>query len=347
MRYRKPKMRNLWLLFVTRTFFTLIGLMLTGSVCVLIFKHLGLDQPRPIPMGGLFALLFISVGIGMMATGIVAHTILKPVQGMSDATKQIASGDFSIRLETDSNIREIVNLYDNFNKMVVELNGIETLRSDFVDNVSHEFKTPLASIEGYATLLSNPTLSDSEKKECTDSIIRSARQLSELVSNILKLSKLDNQQIIVDKHSFSLDEQIRKELLALEPLWSAKDIELDIELEEAQWQGSEELMAQVWINLLTNAMKFSPDGGTISVRLMQTPSRIRVMIRDQGKGMSLEEQRHIFEKFYQADRARSSEGNGLGLTLVNRILDLSGGKISVESAPGKGSVFTVSLSKAE
>jgi signal transduction histidine kinase len=227
--------------------------------------------------------------------------------------------------------------------MTKELKGIEYLRKDFISSVSHEFKTPIASIQGFAKLLQNNDLTEEERQEYTQIIIEETTRMSKLSSNILNLSRLENQGMIENKTIFSLDEQIRKSILLLELEWCEKNIDFDIELDPVQFIGDEELLQQVWINLLSNAIKFSNENGKIVVRLYQVESMVKVKIIDTGIGMDEEVQKRIFEKFYKADTAHSFEGNGLGLSLVKRIIDLCNGKIYLKSNPGKGTTFTVEL----
>jgi len=227
--------------------------------------------------------------------------------------------------------------------MTRELKGIEYLRKDFINSVSHEFKTPIASIQGFAKLLQKGNLSEEEKQEYTNIIVEETSRLSNLSSNILKLSKLENQEMIDRKAIFSLDEQIRRSILLLEHEWSKKNICFDIELDSVKFPGDEELLQQVWINLLGNAIKFSNDNSSITVRLHGSASFVKVKITDTGIGMSEEIQPRIFEKFYQGHKSHSYDGNGLGLPLVKRILDLCDGKIHVQSSLGKGSTFIVQL----
>ena len=198
--------------------------------------------------------------------------------------------------------------------MVQELNSIETLQSDFIQNVSHEIKTPLAAIEGYAALLAADT-ADRQNRLYAQQILKNSRQFSALTGNILKLSKLENQSIISEKRNFSLDEQIRQAVLSLEPLWSAKKMDIDLDLPEIFYYGNEDLIFQIWTNLISNGIKFTPAGGMFSVKMKQNDPYISVEIADNGIGMSEEVQKHIFDKFYQAESSLSMEGNGLGLAL--------------------------------
>ena len=286
--------------------------------------------------------LFSYVIIGAFLIALLGQRAVKPILKLTSATKEVAKGNFDIQLENTSD-DEIGQLTKNFNKMTRELKSIEYLRKDFINSVSHEFKTPIASIQGFAKLLQNGNLSDDEKQEYTNIIVEETARLSKLSSNILKLSKLENQEVIDRKAVFSLDEQIRKSILLLEHEWSKKNIDFDIELDEVKYQGDEELLQQVWINLLSNAIKFSNSNSSISIRLYQISSAVKIKISDTGIGMDEKTLMRIFEKFYQGDKAHSYDGNGLGLSLVKRILDLCGGSICVKSKLHEGSTFTVEL----
>lgn len=330
-------------LIISVFFIILISLFVITSIVFGIFKfgHLPfILGKRLVPFIGL---LILSITISAFFTLIVGHRIFMPIEALIQATKKVAKGDLSVHL--DENYRENtvrdMNIY--FNKMVRELRGIETFKSDFIVNVSHEFKTPIATIEGYATLLQDKELSEAEHDEYTKMIIESSRQLSILSSNILKLSKLENQEIVAEATVYQLDEQIRQALLLLEVNWSKKNLELDIDLIPIHFYGSEELLIQVWVNLLSNAIKFTPENGSIHIILRQLSIWAIVEISDTGIGMTENTQKHIFDKFYQEDRNRKVDGNGLGLTLVKRIIDLCGGEIEVKSEYGKGSTFIVKL----
>jgi signal transduction histidine kinase len=280
--------------------------------------------------------------IGACLITLLGKIAVRPILELTKATKEVAKGNFDIQIENESD-DEIGQLTKNFNKMTRELKSIEYLRKDFISSVSHEFKTPIASIQGFAKLLQNGNLSHDEQQEYTNIIVEETNRLSNLSSNILKLSKLENQELIEKKDLFSLDEQIRKSILLLEHEWSKKNIEFDVELNKVGYKGDEDLLQQVWINILGNAIKFSNENSNISVILNVVDSNIKVEISDNGIGMSEETQARIFEKFYQGDKSHSYEGNGLGLPLVKRILDLCGGSIHVKSKLYKGSTFTVEL----
>jgi signal transduction histidine kinase len=231
----------------------------------------------------------------------------------------------------------------SFNEMAQELSSIETLRSDFISNISHEFKTPIVSIKGFAKRLKKGTLSEEQRNEYIDIIISESDRLTRLSSNVLLLSRLENTEKVMEKALYPLDEQIRRAILLLEPQLQKKRLEVDAKIESVQIFAGEEVLSHLWINLLGNAIKFSPDGGTVGISLTQNGSEAVVTVSDTGAGMDEEMQRHIFDKFYQGDTSRATEGNGLGLSLVKRILELENGRISVDSEPGKGTRFIVSL----
>lgn len=289
-------------------------------------------------------LYLISVIVGTVISAIICKKVLNPVVKLSEALMEVSKGNFDIKLEGNkSSIEELKIMSHNFNVMVNELSNIETFRSDFIANVSHEFKTPLASIEGYSMLLQDKNLTEKEKGEYTKKILSNTKRLSNLVKIILQISRLENQELILEKRKFKLDEQLRQTLLLLESKWTNKNIDLDLDLDSITFCGNEELLMQVWQNLLDNAIKFTQDNGTITCTLKQSAHCITTIISDTGIGMSNDTKKHLFDKFYQGDKSHSSEGNGLGLALVRRIIDLCNGTIEVQSEEGKGSTFIVKL----
>lgn len=269
--------------------------------------------------------------------------VLIPLGNLSQAAKQVAKGDFSVRAKPSHSLQELNELTGNFNRMVQELGGMEAFQSDFVTNISHEFKTPLAAIEGYAMLLQEPNLSEERRLEYTKIILNSTHQLSHLAGNILLLSRLERQEIVTGQTRFQLDEQIRQAILLLEPLWEKKHLDLDIMLSPLSYYGNSELLLQVWINLIQNAIKFTPPGGLVSISMQTLPHTVRICIKDTGTGMTEEVKARIFDKFYSKNTASAPKGNGLGLSITRRILVLMHGTISVESTAGEGSCFTVQL----
>ena len=281
--------------------------------------------------------------IGILVTGLLSKYFFDPIKKLRVAMDQVAEGDFSIRLEEKSTSKEIMEIYTGFNLMAQELSTTEILQTDFVSNVSHEFKTPINAIEGYSTLLQGSENLDGDQREYVDKIQLNTRRLSSLVGSILLLSKLENQQIPTNQRSYRLDEQIRQSVVALETAWVQKDIELDVELERVSYVGNEPMMRHVWDNLISNAVKFSPQGGIVKLRLTRKLRKLIVTVEDQGAGLSGEAQKHIFDKFYQGDSSHKQEGNGLGLSLVKRILTIEKGQIAAENIPEGGCRFTVTL----
>ena len=294
------------------------------------------------PLTMVLMLYLLSFAIASTLAVYVSRQFLSPIEELSKASQRVAKGDFSVRIPDHHNTEELHNTFSNFNTMVRELSSIETLRNDFITNVSHEFKTPLSAIEGYAMLLQDTGLSDTERVEYAQKILLNTSRLNDLTGNILLLSKLENLNYAPEREKYRLDEQIREAILLLEPKWTAKEIQLDLDgLTDTTIVSNEALLLQVWMNLINNAIKFVDSNGTISINIMDEPGYVRVEIRDNGIGMSQETMDHIFEKFYQGDTSRRSEGNGLGLTLCRKIIEKCGGKIAVASTPGEGSVFTV------
>ncbi|MBQ8210303.1 MAG: HAMP domain-containing histidine kinase [Clostridia bacterium] len=270
--------------------------------------------------------------------------ISKPVEDITKVTQQVSQGNFDVRVNTDNFKDEMLELGNTINKMIDQLNSIEILRSDFVSNVSHEFKAPLSAIQGYVTLMSKPDLSNEKRAEYFTLLSQSVAQMSGLVDNVLKLSKLESDSSTPKKTVFRLDEQLRRSVLMFEKQWMEKDLEPELELQECTCNGNEELLGQIWTNLIGNAIKFSHSGGRFGVKIDDTDEKfIAVTVFDEGEGMSEEVKEHIFEKFYQGDTSHKAMGNGLGLALVAAICNLTGCTVSVESEVGKGSEFTVKI----
>jgi len=270
----------------------------------------------------------------------------RPTRKVSEAVRKIIKGDFSVRitpLRKDGKKDYVEVMIDDFNTMVQELQNVETLKTDFIANVSHEIKTPLSVIQSYATALQNDSLPANERHDYAKTIVEASQKLSLLVSNILKLNKLENQEILPEARPFNLGEQIRRAAVAFEDLWERKNIGFEAELEEVIVCYDESMLEIVWNNLLSNALKFTNTGGSIFVRLTADNGYAQVSVGDTGCGMAEETKKHIFDKFYQGDNSHSQEGNGLGLALVKRTINLLGGTITVESLPGDGTTFTISL----
>ena len=323
----------------------LVAIELVGSVLLAVWLSEILDRylPADLEIPLLLYLVVVSLFVGVLVTIFLSRLFFSPIKRLRQAMSRVAEGDFDTKLYTKSNSREIRDIYAGFNLMTDELRSMEVLQTDFVSNVSHEFKTPLGAIEGYSMLLQDCENLTPQQRNYVDKIIFNTQRLSSLTGSILLLSKLENQQIPTGQSRFSLDEQIRQTIVALEPVWAPKNIEFDVDMAAVQYFGSEPLMRHVWSNLLSNAVKFSVPGGEIRVGLSQREEDIIFWVRDFGPGIPEDAMKHIFARFYQADSSHKQEGNGLGLALVDKILRLEGGTITAENCPDGGCKFTVIL----
>jgi len=288
-------------------------------------------------------ILVIGITTGGTLSNYIGTKFLDPTNDLGKSMKKVAAGDFTVTLDTAALHPTVREIYENFNVMTAELRNTEVLKTDFVSSVSHEFKTPIGAIEGYAMLLQDSDSITPGQQECIDKILYNTKRLTGLIGNVLLLSKVDNQVIPSVKESFSLDEQLRQIIINSEPQWEPKNIDFDVDLQEINYVGNEELLSHVWSNLLGNAIKFSPDGGIIKVRAVKDMGSITVTVEDNGPGIPEDSISHIFDKFYQADTSRKHEGSGLGLSLAKRILELHNGTVSAENLPEGGAKFTVKL----
>lgn len=275
--------------------------------------------------------------------------VLKPIKRIQDALEKVIIGDFSERIDyikgPDSG-NEFDEIITFINHMIEELSGVETLRTDFVANVSHELKTPLAVMQNYGTLLQTPDLSEEKRLEYAKAITEQTKRLSALVGNILKMNKLENQQIYPNIEKYDLCEQLCECMLEFESVWEEKNIEIETHLmDEVYVQADKELLSLVWNNLISNALKFTEEGGTVTLRLLADETYVYVEVKDTGCGMTPQTGQNIFKKFYQGDTSHATKGNGLGLALVKRVIDICKGEISVSSRIGEGSCFTVKLTR--
>ena len=271
----------------------------------------------------------------------------RPVKQIMDALDQVMQGDFTVRITPvkefagETGFNEIIKA---INKMTAELEGTETLRTDFIANVSHELKTPLAVMGNYAAMLRQPGISEAERMEYARAISHSSRRLAALITNILKLNKLENQQIFPKHEEFDLSGQLCEVLLQFEDAWEAKALNIETDIsDDVSVRSDAELLSLVWNNLISNAVKFTPSGGTIGVVLKADENTVVVSVSDTGCGIDPETGKHIFEKFYQGDTSHATQGNGLGLALVKRVVDILHGEITVRSIPGEGSTFSVRI----
>ena len=320
-----------------------------GEVCLSILVGVGLILILNRLLGvslSIPSVIWVLVASSALA-GVIAlllnHRILRPIRNLGSAMNRVAGGDFKLRIDSTSRSGDIQQLYRDFNVMVAELEKTEVLQSDFVSNVSHEFKTPINAIEGYAMLLQDADGATPEQREYVEKILHNTRRLSSLIGDILLLSKVENQTIAKEAKEFRLDEQVRQSILSLEPQWSEKEIDFDVELEEISYRGDARLLLHVWSNLIGNAVKFNPPNGAVRLRLNRADGGVVFVIEDEGPGIPAEARKHIFDKFYQGDSSHREEGNGLGLALVKRILNVCGGEIQQENLPDCGSRFTVKL----
>lgn len=295
----------------------------------------------------LILLTLLCLFLSTVAAYYLMKKIFNPLQQISVAAGKVASGDFTAEISYQGEFEELERTFENFNRMVKELNSVEIMRNDFIADVSHEFKTPLSAISGYATLLQDSELTEEEKTEYIRKIFFHIDKLNDLTENILRLSKMEQQQFLESPVTFRLDEQLREAIVLLEPKWSEKNLELDLELPEIQFTGHPSLLFTVWTNLIGNAIKYTDAGGTIGVLLSGDKESVRITVRDNGIGMDEETKTHIFDKFYQGDTSRKSQGNGLGLAICKEIIRKCEGEITVISAPGEGSEFVVTLKKGK
>ena len=304
----------------------------------LLRRWLGVTLSIPIFV---WAILF-SIVVGGAITKFITRFFIDPITQLGKAMKEVADGNFQVTAQCRSRLKDVNDIYDSFNSMVRELSTTETLQTDFISDVSHEFKTPINAIEGYASLLEGEP-SPEEQRAYVEKILFNTRRLSALTGNILLLSKLSNQSILPQKTQFRLDEQIRQAIVALEQMWSEKELGFEVELAETPFFGYESLLLHVWTNLIGNAVKFSPKGGEIRIKMMRTEGAVVFTIEDDGPGIVPGDEEHIFTKFYQSESSHGMEGNGLGLALVRQIVEMSGGSVDVQNLEVGGCRFTVRL----
>lgn len=327
------------------------------SCCMLLFVRTLADSMGLVftqeNIGAAAKVTFLNVLLLTLLFGTIDHIrrkimVDRPVQIITQATEQIMQGDFSVRVRPmhGAGMEGFNQIGMAINAMAQELSGTETLRTDFIANVSHELKTPLAVMGNYAAMLQRPGITEDEKNEYAKAISEAARKLAQLITNILKLNKLENQQIFPQPKEFDLSEQLCECLLVFEDAWEAKNLEIETDIQDdVRIKSDPELLSLVWNNLISNAVKFTPDGGSIGLSLKTEGSSVVVQVRDTGCGMKPEVGQHIFEKFYQGDTSHATQGNGLGLALVKRVVDILNGEIGVQSVYGQGSTFTVKFKR--
>ncbi|MBU5336022.1 HAMP domain-containing histidine kinase [Intestinibacter bartlettii] len=329
-------------------FFVMIAFVITCSL-LLFLNGLNIEELNitKSAFSTFLNILILSLIFTLIHNTYYRFLVEKPVQQILDATHRITNGDFKVRIEpinTFGKTNELDIIINNFNEMAEELSGIETLRNDFISNVSHELKTPLSIIQNYAALMQNEKTTDLERKEYSKSVYETSQNLSKLITNILKLNKLENQKIFLETYEYNLSNQLTECLLCFESIWEEKNINIEVDIDEhIMLNADEELTSIIWNNLYSNAFKFTPKNGTVSIKAKKYENLITVSVSDTGCGMSSETGKHIFEKFYQGDTSHATKGNGLGLALVKKIIDIINAQIYIESELGKGTTFTVKL----
>lgn len=326
-----------------------LNIILTASsVVVAVAVIMLLDDTNVLP--GVFLSVSVRILVGaaiILVTTLTSYALINrlcaSLRSLSAGTQEIEKGNYKVQIENKDPRSEVGMLISNFNHMARELDNTEMFRKDFINNFSHEFKTPITSIAGFAARLQSGGLSEEKKQEYIEIIVKESRRLSALSSNILLLSHYENQDAVTRKEEYSLDEQLRLCVLARQEAWGEKSLELVAELEPLCICADADMLAQVWNNLIDNAVKFTPAGGRLTVRCYPEAGRAVVVVADTGVGMTEETLRHLFDKFYQGDPSHKLNGNGLGLALVKRIVELCGGEILVTSRPNIGSQFRISL----
>ena len=337
-----PMRKKISAMLTLQTFFVVLIVVVIASAIALMYRVAITDMH----MIGVLSMLVPIVVLVTLVNFLFTRFIYRYLDKISDAMQKVADGDYTVRLdaEKDQPFRE---LYRNFNTMAEELGGVEMLKNDFINGYAHELRTPITSINGFAEMLLNDdgTLSREEKRSYLEIIASESRRLADLAGNSLLMSRLDTQKIIPDKKPFSLDEQLRRCSILLSGQWTEKDLDMTMDLDEAVYVGDYDLMQHLWINLLTNAVKYTPKGGSITVTLKNEEKFIAVSVADTGKGIPPEDRERIFDKYYQTDKSHSKRGLGLGLAICKRIVQLCNGTLEVESEVGEGSTFTVKLPK--
>ena len=348
---RKSRM-TLTLLFSVSVFCVMLITLLLIGITIFITDRMGLLN-RWLGQATIFRYFLVyavmSLVGGTLLTFLAGKYPLKSMNRITGALHRLASGDYKTRLSVGNivrNIRPIREMVESFNMLAEELEGTEMLRSDFINNFSHEFKTPIVSIAGFASLLKRGDLSRQEQLEYLDIIESESRRLAYMATNVLNMTKVENQAILTDVSQFNLSEQLRTCVLLLESKWDSKHLEINVELEEHMIQANEELLQQVWVNLIENAIKFSPEGQTVEISASEDENTIHVSVCNTGSYIPPEQQEAIFRKFYQADHSHNTEGNGIGLAVVKRVVELHGGSVKVESNPAF-TKFTVILPKMQ
>ena len=344
---RKKKVRNVGFS-IAGAFILFVLIALVMQIAILVYDYIRQRTDNPALIAVLILIVIIVLSTFCTVFDWVRRkiTVDKPTKKILQATEKIAEGDFTTRLEITHEYNKY-NEYDlimeNLNKMAVELQKNEVLKTDFISNVSHEIKTPLAVIQNYATLLQDDTLDSETRKNHTKTLIAASKRITDLITNILKLNKLENQEIQEKHERFNLTEALSESVVEFETIIEKKKLELNCDFDDVNIFSSKSLLEIVWNNLISNAIKFTPENGKIDIILKRKGKDAEIKVADTGCGMTSEVGAKIFEKFYQGDTSHSTQGNGLGLALVKKVIDILGGEISVQSEVNKGSTFTILL----
>ncbi|WP_411347199.1 sensor histidine kinase [Paenibacillus sp. WLX2291] len=339
---------NLFLLLSVNLFLLIVFILIVIALQTMTMIRLGWVQntfyEHPIiPVLGVAFIVSVFIGISVLI--MIDKMLIRPIHQGIAAMNDLAAGRFDRRIMLDGSLHtvEIRKFADSYNQAAIELSRVELLRKDFINNFSHEFKTPILSIKGFAELLREGSLPEEESREYLDIVIHEADRLSLLATRILELSQLGSERLLADRHYFSISEQVRRAIVMMEARWTAKQLEFALELDELEYYGNAGVLKQVWVNILDNAVKFSPDGAVIVAKVYREAGSIYFQVCDKGPGMDEHTLAHVFDQFYQGDSSHASEGNGLGMTIVRKIVYLHGGQIELDSEVGVGTTVTVVL----
>ncbi len=341
--HQGPRPPQWWQMLATLAMFGL-ALLVGRALAELVFGWVG----HPPAWVGFLIAAYLGLVLASAGAFLVAWATGRPRsrasvgQDIVEALARISRGDFSVRIETEER-HPLGDLVESVNTMASQLGGLEQQRQEFISNVSHEIQSPLTSIGGFARLLRDGDLDEATRVHYLDVVAAETTRLSTLSDNLLRLSALDGEDVRANPHPFRLDEQLRGVILALEPQWTAKHLDVALDADEIEVEADEDLLCQVWVNLVQNAIKFTPDGGHVHVSLARDGDQVRCRVTDDGIGIAPGDLPRVFERFYRADRARPGDGNGLGLALVRRVVELVDGQVDVASTPGQGTVFTVDV----
>ena len=331
-----------------------LTLLLAVGIAFLIASHLLIKDmiPSAIPdtakyKSALIFMMITTMVVGIIITAFLSRNLLIYVNRIINRMNRLASGDYSARLNYGKPIclhPTVIEIMSSFNRMAEELEKTETVRMDFINNLSHEFKTPIVSIAGFAKMLKKENLTEEQRREYLDIIEEEAKRLADMATNVLNMTKIENQTILTDVTRFNLSEQIRSSVLLLEEKWARKNLEFDLDFEEYEIEANEELLKEVWINLVDNAIKFSPENEEINIKIQKFEEKYRIFISNKGEEITEENQKKLFYKFYQADESHATEGNGIGLAIVKRVVELHKGSVKVDCQNGR-ITFVVILPK--